>query len=95
MEPTDRPVHAQEDEITMTARYGCSTFCCMDLPLPEALALVREKTDRIEIVSEGFHDLFRYHEACHAVDARYSVHARSRTSISRARTTASAPLDSA
>ena len=35
----------------MTARYGCSTFCCMDLPLPEALALVREKTDRIEIVS--------------------------------------------
>jgi sugar phosphate isomerase/epimerase len=47
----------------------------MDLPLPEALALVREKTDRIEIVSEGFHDLFRYHEACHAVDARYSVHA--------------------
>jgi sugar phosphate isomerase/epimerase len=59
----------------MTARYGCSTFCCMDLPLPEALALIREKTDRIEIVSEGFHDLFRSHEACHAVDARYSVHA--------------------
>jgi len=59
----------------MTARYGCSTFCCMDLPLPEALALIRERTDRIEIVSEGFHDLFRYHEACHAVDARYSVHA--------------------
>ena len=47
----------------------------MDLPLPEALALIRERTDRIEIVSEGFHDLFRYHEACHAVDARYSVHA--------------------
>ncbi len=47
----------------------------MDLSLEEALALVREKTDRIEIVSEGFHDLFRYHEACHAIDARYSVHA--------------------
>ncbi len=59
----------------MPSRYGCSTFCCMDLPLAEALALVREKTDRIEIVSEGFHDLIRYHEACCAVDARYSVHA--------------------
>ena len=47
----------------------------MNLPLADALAFVREKTDRIEIVSEGFHDLFRYHEACHSVDARYSVHA--------------------
>ena len=55
--------------------YGCSTFCCMNLPLSEALTFVRTKTDRIEIVSEGFHDLFRYHEACHAVDARDLVHA--------------------
>ena len=55
--------------------YGCSTFCCMDMPLGEALAFVRTKTDRIEIVSEGLHDLFRYHEACASVDARYSVHA--------------------
>jgi len=55
--------------------YGCSTFCCMDLPLSEALAFVRTKTDRIEIVSEGLHDLFRYHEACDSVDSRYSVHA--------------------
>ena len=47
----------------------------MNLPLADALVFVREKTDRIEIVSEGFHDLFRYHEACHSVDARYSVHA--------------------
>jgi len=58
-----------------TTHYGCSTFCCMNLPLADALEFVREKTDRIEIVSEGFHDLFRYHEACHSVDARYSVHA--------------------
>lgn len=57
------------------SRYGCSTLCCLDRPLPEALALVREKTDRIEIISEGFHDLFRYHEACQSVDAQYSVHA--------------------
>ncbi|ABS55506.1 Xylose isomerase domain protein TIM barrel [Methanoregula boonei 6A8] len=55
--------------------YGCSTFCCMDMPLSEALAFVRTKTDRIEIISEGLHDLFRYHEACASVDARYSVHA--------------------
>ena len=56
--------------------YGCSTFCCMDLPLDEALAFVRTKTDRIEILSEGLHDLFRYREACTSVDARYSVHAQ-------------------
>lgn len=47
----------------------------MNLPLSEALAFVRTKTDRIEIVSEGLHDLFRYHEACASVNARYSVHA--------------------
>jgi len=55
--------------------YGCSTFCCMDMPLSKALAFVRTKTDRIEIVSEGLHDLFRYYDACASVDARYSVHA--------------------
>jgi sugar phosphate isomerase/epimerase len=59
----------------MTARYGCSTFCCMNLPLREALPFVREKTDRIEIVSEGLHDLFRYHEDCQSVSAHYTVHA--------------------
>ncbi|MFA7695575.1 MAG: sugar phosphate isomerase/epimerase family protein [Methanoregula sp.] len=59
----------------MTSRYGCSTFCCMDLPLDEALALVREKTDRIEIMSEGRHDLFQSSDACHSVDAHYSIHA--------------------
>ncbi|MFA5330780.1 MAG: sugar phosphate isomerase/epimerase family protein [Methanoregula sp.] len=61
--------------MTHTPRYGCSTFCCMDMPLSEALAFLREKTDRIEIMSEGLHDLFRYHDACHCIDAHYSVHA--------------------
>ncbi|MFZ1897447.1 sugar phosphate isomerase/epimerase family protein [Methanoregula sp.] len=60
--------------MTLT-HYGCSTFCCMDLPLDQALDLVLNKTNRIEIMSEGYHDLFRFREACHSVDARYSVHA--------------------
>lgn len=59
----------------MNARYGCSTFCCMNMPLSEALPFVRKKTDRIEIVSEGLHDLFRYHEVCQSVTAHYTVHA--------------------
>jgi len=58
-----------------TTHYGCSTFCCMDLPLDKALDLLRNKTDRIEIMSEGYHDLFKFHEICHSVDAHYSVHA--------------------
>jgi len=57
------------------SRFGCSTLCCLERPLPDALELVRERTSRIEIISEGFHDLFRYHEACQSVDAQYSVHA--------------------
>jgi len=61
--------------MTDKPRYGCSTFCCMDKPLDEALAFLREKTDRIEIMSEGYHDLFQFLEACHSVDAKYSVHA--------------------
>ncbi|MFA5332142.1 MAG: sugar phosphate isomerase/epimerase family protein [Methanoregula sp.] len=55
--------------------YGCSTLCCLDIPLDEALGFLREKTGRIEIMSEGRHDLFLYREACESVDARYSVHA--------------------
>ncbi len=54
--------------------YGCSTYCCMDYTLIDALALLREKTDRIEILSDGLHDLFRDSSACHCIDARYSVH---------------------
>jgi sugar phosphate isomerase/epimerase len=55
--------------------FGCSTFCCMDQSLDEALDKIRQRTERIEIVSEGLHDLFRNFEACHSVRARYSVHA--------------------
>ncbi len=54
--------------------YGCSTYCCMDLTLEEALSLIREKTNRIEILSDGLHDLFRHSAACNRIDARYSVH---------------------
>jgi sugar phosphate isomerase/epimerase len=54
--------------------YGCSTFCCMDLSLEEALHLIREKTDRIEIMCDGLHDLFRHVAACSCIEARYSVH---------------------
>lgn len=55
--------------------YGCSTYCCTDLPLRDALGLVRKRTRRIEILSEGLHDLFLYSDACSGIDADFSVHA--------------------
>ncbi|MEN6610089.1 MAG: sugar phosphate isomerase/epimerase family protein [Methanoregulaceae archaeon] len=58
-----------------TTEFGCSTYACMDLPLYEALVKIREKTGLIEILSDGPHDLFRHIDACHDVDARYTVHA--------------------
>ena len=60
--------------MTCPTIYGCSTFCRMDFPLHEALPLIREMTDRIEILSDGLHDLLCHSSACESVDARYSVH---------------------
>jgi len=54
---------------------GCSTYCCTDLPLRDALELIQKRTHRIEILSEGLHDLFRYSGACTGIDADFSVHA--------------------
>jgi sugar phosphate isomerase/epimerase len=55
--------------------FGCSTYCCTDLPLHDALVLVRKRTHRIEILSEGLHDLFLYGDACAGIGADFSVHA--------------------
>jgi sugar phosphate isomerase/epimerase len=46
----------------------------MDLPLEEALRCLRQWTDRIEILSDGLHDLFYHQSTCVCVDACYSVH---------------------
>ena len=60
----------------MTDRtYGCSTFGSMDLPLITALEEISLRTDRIEVLSEGLHDLFRYKEDCLSFSACFSVHA--------------------
>jgi sugar phosphate isomerase/epimerase len=63
--------------LTMTPpfTFGCSTYCCTDLPLRDALELIRKRTRRIEILSEGLHDLFLYNDACTGIDADFSVHA--------------------
>jgi len=61
--------------MTPTVPYGCSTFCCTDLPLRETLEQIRAQTRRIEILSEGLHDLFTYSDVCTGIAADFSVHA--------------------
>ena len=55
--------------------WGCSTYCCTDLPLKKAVELIQRQTFRIEILSEGLHDLFHYSDACTGIDAEFFVHA--------------------
>ncbi len=61
--------------MTQQLTCGCSTYCCINLPLRDALEIVRKRTRRIEILSEGLHDLFRYNDACNGIDAEFYVHA--------------------
>jgi sugar phosphate isomerase/epimerase len=61
--------------MTKPLTCGCSTYCCTDLPLRDALEQIRKRTRRIEILSEGLHDLFRFSDACTGIDADFSVHA--------------------
>jgi sugar phosphate isomerase/epimerase len=61
--------------MTPTVPYGCSTFCCTDLPLRKTLEQIRAQTRRIEILSEGLHDLLTYSDVCTGIAADFSVHA--------------------
>lgn len=38
-------------------RIGCSTWCCLDRPLPEALGVITELTGTIEIFADAAHDI--------------------------------------
>ena len=61
--------------MTPTLPGGCSTYSCVTLPLRDTLELIRRRTRRIEILSEGLHDLFRYRDALDGMDADFTVHA--------------------
>ncbi|QYZ79062.1 sugar phosphate isomerase/epimerase [Methanofollis formosanus] len=54
---------------------GCSTYCLMDRPLDEALALLAAETDLVEILSDSLHSLFVHREVCESFDLAYTVHA--------------------
>ncbi len=54
---------------------GSSTYCLIDHPLDEALALLSDYTSRVEILSDGLHSLFYHEEICYSYDLKYSVHA--------------------
>ncbi|MDI9633016.1 MAG: sugar phosphate isomerase/epimerase family protein [Methanolinea sp.] len=57
-------------------RIGCSTWCCLDRPLPEAFGLIVELTDTVEIFADAAHDILDYGEClspCRGISL--SVHA--------------------
>ncbi len=56
---------------------GISTFCLHDLPLPEALGMLREYTDTVEIMDDGNHYL-ETAEPLESHDLRYFFHSPSR-----------------
>jgi len=55
--------------------FYLSTFCCMDHPLNEALAILAPRTGHIEIVADGPHDLLPDGIPCSGNACSYSVHA--------------------
>ncbi len=65
----------EEGKKSMNRIFGCSTFGSMDHPLVTTLEEISLRTDWIEILSEGQHDLFRHKEDCCSFSARFSVHA--------------------
>ncbi|QSZ67107.1 sugar phosphate isomerase/epimerase [Methanofollis aquaemaris] len=54
---------------------GCSTYCLMDRPLDEALALLAAETNLVEVLSDSLHTLFVHQEVCDSFDLAYTVHA--------------------
>ncbi|MDD3092090.1 MAG: sugar phosphate isomerase/epimerase family protein [Methanoregulaceae archaeon] len=55
-------------------RLGCSTWCLMDMGLFEALEILSERTDTIEILSDARHDLLYESESCASFNLSYTVH---------------------
>lgn len=56
-------------------RLGCSTWCLMDKSLFEALEILSEKTDTVEILADARHDLLYDSESSASFDLTYTVHA--------------------
>lgn len=56
-------------------RLGCSTWCLMDKSLFEALEILSERTDTVEILADARHDLLSESESCASFDLTYTVHA--------------------
>jgi sugar phosphate isomerase/epimerase len=54
-----------------------STFCCIDHPLDEALAILAGRTSHVEILADGPHDLLADPTPCGEYPLTYSVHAPS------------------
>jgi sugar phosphate isomerase/epimerase len=53
---------------------GCSTYCCMDLALEDALESLSQRTHIVEILSDANHNLFYHVDVCHSFDLYYTVH---------------------
>jgi sugar phosphate isomerase/epimerase len=56
---------------------GSSTYCLINMPLPDALEALSVHTDFVEVLSDAGHSLFREREVCESFSLRYSVHAPS------------------
>lgn len=54
---------------------GSSTYCLINHPLEQALGILSDYTNRVEVLSDGSHSLFLYEEVCYSFDLRYTVHA--------------------
>lgn len=52
-----------------------STFCCIDHPLDQALAILADRTSHVEILADGQHDLLRDSSPCREYPLSYTVHA--------------------
>ncbi len=55
--------------------FAISTFCCIDKPLDTALATFAERVNRVEILSDGLHDLLIDSRPCNEYPLTYTVHA--------------------
>jgi sugar phosphate isomerase/epimerase len=55
--------------------FAISTLCCIDKPLDTALATLAERVNRVEILSDGLHDLIMDSNPCNEYSLTYTVHA--------------------
>ncbi|HJJ89319.1 MAG TPA: TIM barrel protein [Methanocorpusculum sp.] len=58
-------------------RFGVSTSCLLEEPLSDALMLLSDICDLVEIQCDARHSLFLYENVCKEFDLRYTLHAPS------------------